>query len=152
MSTPVPLDGVFELRTPTDLRHKLEADFARLVAAPSGSKEAQHAAFDFLVTAEHIPDWLERHTKVSKSSNRAYPDGAAASHIANGAKHFHVEGRQHAKSSVLSTSVSQRAFSSAFQQNAFQSSRITVERSDGSRENVIDLCQRILDHWRRRLP
>jgi len=152
MATPAPLDGLFTLLTPADLRIKLEADFARLTAAPEGSREAQYAAFDFLVTAEHIPDWLEHQTKAAKSSFRAYPDCATASHIANGAKHFHVVDKRHAKSGVAGTIATPGAFSPAFQVNAFQSARLLIERTDGSLENVLELCKRVLDHWKKVLP
>jgi hypothetical protein len=46
--------GVFELRTPEDLLGKLRVDLKRLEADPLD----QYAAFDFFVSASHMPDWL----------------------------------------------------------------------------------------------
>jgi len=84
------LNGFFSLRTPQDLRQKLEVDFNRLCAADQSSIEAQYAAFDFFVCAEHLPDWLSVAVGGSKTQHRSYPNGALVSHIANGAKHFKV--------------------------------------------------------------
>ena len=46
------LDGI-SLRTPRDLREKLEADFTRLSGAQPASATAQYAVFDFFVSAFH---------------------------------------------------------------------------------------------------
>ena len=85
------LDGFFSLRTPRDLLSKLEADFTRLRAADPASIDAQYAAFDFFVTAKHLPDWLSRSIGGSLTQHRAYAEGALISHVANGAKHFRVD-------------------------------------------------------------
>jgi hypothetical protein len=44
--------GVFELPTPHDLLRKLRFDFGRFEAYPL----EQYAAFDFFVSASHLPD------------------------------------------------------------------------------------------------
>ena len=59
------LKGLFSLRTPRDLIGKLEHDFNRLRTADPASVEAQHAAFAFFVTAEHLPDSLSWSTGCS---------------------------------------------------------------------------------------
>jgi hypothetical protein len=45
--------GVFDLRSPEQLREKLEADFKRVLGDPLDS----YAAFDFFVTAWHLVEW-----------------------------------------------------------------------------------------------
>ena len=69
------LNGFFTLRTPADLLEKLEVDFNRLKAASQDSKEAQYAALDFFVCAEHIPDWMKHNNGDSLSAYRTYPEG-----------------------------------------------------------------------------
>ena len=121
------LNGVFSLRTPRDLREKLEADFVRLSVADPLMQAAHYAAFDFFVCAEHLADWLAHASGATVSSCRKYPDGALVSHIANGAKHFSVNSNRH--SSVSDTSVHVGGFQpSAFQSNAFPVyTRLVVE-------------------------
>lgn len=46
--------GLFGLRTASDLLAKLESDLERLKREPTDS----YAAFDFFVTAHHLPEWL----------------------------------------------------------------------------------------------
>lgn len=42
------------LRSPQDLMEKLEYDFRYLKDSPDN----QYLAFNFFVTAEHLPDWV----------------------------------------------------------------------------------------------
>ena len=95
------LHGVFSLRTPKDLLEKLDSDFDRFRSATPAGKSAQYAAFDFFVTAQHLPDWLlhaeERgdDTRAEKKAyldaKRTYPNGELVSHVAIGIKHFRVD-------------------------------------------------------------
>jgi hypothetical protein len=145
------LNGFFSLRTPKELLGKLEADFSRLRAANPTSVDAQYAAFDFFVTAEHLPDWLSRAVGGSLTQHRAYPDGALVSHVANGAKHFRVDVTRH--TTVRDT----RAQPGAFQANAFQASAFDVPRLVLDLENsmsiaVLEVAERVVDHWRRCIP
>ena len=48
--------GFFHLRTPEDLVLKLRREFDRLSANPADSD----AAFNFFVTAIHVPEWCQR--------------------------------------------------------------------------------------------
>lgn len=82
---------IFELKTAGDLFRKLEGDFESL-------KKTQDArvAFNFFVTAEHLPDWLGRRDLV-----RQHPILRVVSHIANGAKHFTLNDSRH--NSVVGT-------------------------------------------------
>jgi hypothetical protein len=96
----MPLTGLFSLSSAQDLRAKLHHDFKALCANPLDP----YLGFNFFVTAEHLLDW-----QYPGDSNKAARTTARkseillqiASHIANGGKHFIVEGRHH--TSVIST-------------------------------------------------
>lgn len=139
------LDGFFSLRTPLDLREKLEADYARLRSADPTSKEAQYAAFDFFVCAEHLADWVKNATGGTLTALRGYPDGELVSHIANGAKHFRVDIKRHAV--AKETRVTQGFQANAFQNDAFQVGRLVIELESGAVVPVIDVAARVLSHW-----
>lgn len=145
------LNGVFTLRSPHDLRIKLEADLKRLRDADPSSLEAQYAAFDFFVCAEHIPDWLHHNEGGSKSHHRSYSDGAMVSHIANGAKHFQVRDNQH--KSVRDTATTAKGFQAGgFQNRGFQVASLVIELEDGRTENVLEVANRVVTYWQERLP
>lgn len=57
-----------------------------LQAAPSDAR----LAFNFFVTVEHLPDWLERRSLVNKNCFLR-----VVSHLANGAKHFVLNHPRH---------------------------------------------------------
>ncbi|MFW1471013.1 hypothetical protein [Vibrio parahaemolyticus] len=69
-----------------DLLEKAKYDYKRLVDNPSDS----YAAFDFFVTVEHLPDWLN-----DKSIRRDNDILKLVSHIANGAKHLTLDDKRH---------------------------------------------------------
>lgn len=146
------LNGIFSLRTPHDLRKKLESDFLRLSATDPSTLEAQYAAFDFFVCAEHLADWQAKATGISKTSCRKYPDGALVSHIASGAKHFSTTDPKH--QTVSDTKTLSTGFQpNAFQSNAFQySTSLVIKLENGRVEGVISIAKRVLEHWRSVLP
>jgi hypothetical protein len=84
------MEGVFELTTPAHLLGKLEREYERWKADPVNSD----FAWNFFVTAEHLPDWLARSDSKAwggKSINAFKKDNPLlriCSHIANGGKHF----------------------------------------------------------------
>lgn len=82
------LNGIFDLRSPEDLRRKLLADYELLKATP----DDVYLAFNFFVTAEHIPDWIFPGSPPprQRTTLKCDPLLQACSHIANGAKHFCV--------------------------------------------------------------
>src|SRR5258705_1989668 len=82
----------FDLLTPADLFRKLQDDLQALEA----SYQDARVAFNFFVTAEHLPDWLNRRDLV-----RQHCILKVVSHIANGAKHFVLDDNRH--KSVTST-------------------------------------------------
>jgi hypothetical protein len=145
------LDGIFSLRTPKDLREKLEADFKRLRAANPTSVDAQYAAFDFFVTAEHLPDWLFRSIGGTLSQHRTYTDGLLVSHLANGAKHFRVEDKRH--TTVRDTRPQAGIFDpNIFDPSIFNVPRLVLDLEDGMTIDVLKVAERIVDHWRRSIP
>ena len=56
MDRGVARSGFFKLSGPVDLVFKMEHDLARLRKAPFDA----FAAFDFFVTAVHLPEWIKR--------------------------------------------------------------------------------------------
>jgi len=82
------MKGMFALRTALDLFHKLSRDLERLRANPDDSD----AAFDFFVTAEHIPEWMDPPTIELRKREVILQ---IVSHVANGAKHFRVSDKRH---------------------------------------------------------
>jgi hypothetical protein len=96
------LHKFFDLKTPEDLLHKLERDYERWKADPLNVD----LAWNFFVTAEHLPDWiyyqdmptsgterpdlLDGHTPHDFKLDLARPELRVCCHLANGAKHFHL--------------------------------------------------------------
>lgn len=82
------MEGAWRLETADDLLPKLEHDFQRMQAAPGDS----YAAFDFFVTAEHLPDWTDPPCKHLRKRELLL---AVVSHIANSSKHFEADRSRH---------------------------------------------------------
>jgi hypothetical protein len=143
------LDGVFALRTPDDLLVKLESDYVQLHSADPTSIEAQYAAFNFFVTAEHLADWVSAESGESLSSLRRYRDGGLVSHVASGAKHFRVRDRRH--KTVADTGFAGTFQADAFQADAFDVGRLVVALEDGSTVDVLDVAERVLEYWRKKV-
>jgi hypothetical protein len=144
------LVGFLHLQTPEDLFLKLHHDYRRLQANPADS----YAAFDFFVTATHIPEWLERakrpHTAPSSLRDQALL--AICQHLGNGAKHFVVDRHDAAQHGDVG-------------QNTYGSARYGSS-SCGVKENLLvtlssdeaaalgthqmaafDLAGKVLDYW-----
>ena len=144
------LDGFFSLRSPRDLLRKLEDDCRRLRDADPADASAQYAAFDFFVTAEHLPDWVKHSSGGSLSSLRAYSDGDLVSHIASGAKHFHVSDSRHRVASQ--TAVSGVFDPAIFDPAIFDTDlHLWIRLGDGSCVDAVDVATRVLDYWRKQL-
>jgi hypothetical protein len=84
--------GVFDLRTPRDLLTKARHELDRMRADPTDT----YAAFNFFVTARHIPDWLHPtdHQLVEKQF-KTHVELRICRHIADGAKHFQLTDTRH---------------------------------------------------------
>ena len=146
------LNGLFSLRKPVDLVAKLDHDLRRwLTAVDPISKEAQYAAFDFFVTAEHLPDWGCHAGDGSRMSLREYRYGAVVSHVATGAKHFRADDPKH-KTVKDTLSVLGAFQSNAFQNDAFQTSRLLVDLEEGSAVAALDVAREVLAHWQNKYP
>lgn len=144
------MDGFFELQTPRDLLDKLEADLNSWQLCPAISREAQYTAFDFFVTAEHLPEWLAVVTGDDKAKLKDYPDGRLVSNVANGAKHFRVDAKRH--NLVRRTQAHSGAFQGdGFQNDAFDVPRLVIEREDGRLEDLRDVATRVLDYWKKQM-
>jgi len=140
------LDGIFSLRTPLDLLGKLEADFQQIQSSDPHAQAAHYAAFDFFVTAEHLPDWVMHTSGGSLTSHRDYPDGALVSHIASGAKHFHVRDGRHKK--AKGTAVVGCFDPAVFDPSVFDVARLVILLENGKSVDVQKIAQRVIDHWR----
>lgn len=145
------LNGFFSLRTPHDLLDKLEFDYKRLTEASTESIQAQYAAFDFFVGAEHMPDWLKYTKGGSLNLYRDYPEGPIVSHVASGAKHFQVTKPQH--TSVKNTESNGGIFDpDIFDADIFDcDSSLVIELENGVKEDVIELANRVLLYWQEKL-
>jgi hypothetical protein len=103
MTTPV---GFFRLQTPLDLLEKMEFNCEQLRADPMNA----YAAFDFFVSAAHLPEWLGKFgcsQKIDRGKPEAMND--ICQQLANGAKHFTVNPNRH--DAVRATGVSTPAIS-----------------------------------------
>jgi hypothetical protein len=136
-----------ELQTPKDLLAKLQFDFARIEANPLDV----YAAFDFFVTAEHVPDWVG-----NKSIKSKEPLLKVVSHIANGAKHFRATDPKH--KSVKDVHFINGVFdSNVFDPNVFDVGDLVVEiKGDevklfGSEISVRRLAQMVIKYWTARI-
>jgi hypothetical protein len=93
------MHGLFHLQTPLDLLHKLEREYERWKADPVNVD----LAWNFFVTAEHLPDWMGRtHTGPPLLGGESIekfktdrPLLRICSHLANGGKHLIPRADQH---------------------------------------------------------
>ena len=84
--------GIFEITTPRHLVEKATHDIERLRANPLDA----YAAFDFFVTARHVPDWLYPNDAGKRDALfEQYVELRVCRHLADGAKHFLVTHHRH---------------------------------------------------------
>jgi len=147
--------GHFTLRTAEDLFRKLERDFELIRARPLDSD----VCFNFFVTAEHLPEW---HFKGDSKKAAAHRNSKAllrvCSHLANGAKHFRVNGHSSVGSTNYASVVSyvsvgdppkpepsgtEMRFSVQFTEEEF---------AELGHEMTVDMLgAKLLEHWRQEL-
>lgn len=85
--------GLFALRTAEDLFAKAERDLERLRKCPDDSDRA----FDFFVTARHLPEWVYRGSwKDAKRDINGCAVLCIARSVADAGKHFEVTHTNHA--------------------------------------------------------
>jgi hypothetical protein len=143
------MKGIFDLVTPADLLAKLRSDFDRLKRDPSDS----YAAFDFFVTARHLPEWLYPD---DEPRQRAVFDDEVlmrvCAHIADGSKHFEAKSKRHfsVKSTSLEGAWAQKGL---FQPDMIDNGELVVEldvnaaESLGDKMDALTLATRVLDFW-----
>ena len=133
----------FELRTPADLFCKLESDLASLEASGQDTR----IAFNFFVTAEHLPDWLGQRALVKTNCILRI-----VSHIANGAKHFHLNDKRH--NSVTSTEKFRVVEEGCVEPSYFYEPLLIHLSPDEAKElglseiDALTLGHKVLDFWR----
>jgi len=137
----------FELRTPADLFRKVEGDLRALEMAPSDVR----LAFNFFVTAEHLPDWLNRRDLVKKNCLLRI-----VSHLANGAKHFVLDDVRH--KSVTKAEAS-RYVEEGYVEEGYVADVLEVHLSpDEAKElgqpviDVLSLGRKLVQFWRPYVP
>jgi hypothetical protein len=130
-----------------DLLEKLRHDFTRI----RKDRHDPYAAFDFFVTAEHMPEWCNTPTVKSEE-----PLLRVVSHLANGAKHFRATDSRH--KSVKGVGLRKGVFNAGiFQADVFDTGGLFVELSGeeatllGEKIEVHDLARKVLAFWETRL-
>jgi hypothetical protein len=150
------LKGIFSLRTPQDLVDKLSADLNRMTASAPATMEAQHAAFDFFVTANHLPEWCENKTGQARSYFKEYGHAKLVEHIANGAKHFRVNTARHktVKDSRASSGVWALGTwaSGTWAPRTWAEACLVIDLEDGTVVDVFKVAYEVLEHWRKTVP
>jgi hypothetical protein len=132
--------GFGPLQRPDDLIEKLRHDLGSIKADPLDA----YAAFDFFVTARHVPDWdRARRPLQSNALMKVVTD------LADGAKHF---GEKRGKSSRPKVSTAPGAFDPrVFQHNAFDVGELVVRLEGdeatqlGNELSVVELAEAVLE-------
>jgi len=137
----------FELKTPLHLFQKMQSDLAALQASGQDAR----IAFNFFVTAEHLPDWLGQRDKV-----RQHALLRIVSHLANGAKHFTIDPKRH--TAVVATSKERYVEEGCLEPGFLEEPLLVHLAADEANElgiTVIDavtLGQKVLALWRPHVP
>ena len=143
------MQGLFNLKTPHELLAKLRHDFRRLDANGLDA----YAAFDFFVTARHLPEWLYPREPAKR---RALFDREVllrvCAHIADGSKHFEATSKRHA--SVKETVFQEPWIQADFVQADFVQSGGLFVKLDGDAAialgatvEIRELARRVLTFW-----
>lgn len=133
--------GFFELNTPEDLLLKLDEEYEELVKNPCDAR----SAFNFFVTAEHLPDWLQ-----SKGiKNQLLPK--ICSDLANGAKHFQL---RPGKARAVAGTTKDRYVEEGYVEEGYFADPLIVELEaeattalGASRIEVLDLASKVHTFW-----
>jgi len=133
----------FELQTPADLYSKLENDLILIKETAQDSK----SAFNFFVTAEHLPDWLNQRSIVKDHCILRI-----VSHIANGAKHFQLNDKRH--KSVTSTEKFRVCEEGCYEPGIFYEPLLIHLSENEAKElnktkiDVLELAEKVLEFWK----
>jgi hypothetical protein len=143
------MQGLFNLKTPHDLLAKLRHDFARLDANGLDA----FAAFDFFVTARHLPEWLyPKERAKQKALFKHEVLLRVCAHIADGSKHFETTNKRHlsVKDTVVQKSWIQADFVQAdFVQRGGLFVKLDGEAAIamGATVEIRQLARRVLTFW-----
>jgi hypothetical protein len=139
------MKGIFDLTTADGMFRKLSVEFERFKTDSNDT----YQAFNFFVTAEHIPDWLDE-----KYLRKQEPLLRICSHIANGAKHFVVN--RH--SAVIVTEKVKYAEDGYFAEDYVEEPLI-IQLSESEAQAIgkksiraLDLAELIVDYWSLKFP
>ncbi|MFT7528297.1 MAG: hypothetical protein ACI9LY_003458 [Arenicella sp.] len=134
--------GFLLLSTADSLFEKVKHDYGVL----QSNQLDPYSAFNFFVTAEHLPEWVGRRTL--KYSN---PYLRICSHLATGAKHYIVT--QKYKTQVQSTTVDIYVEEGYVEGDYFEEV-LTIQLSEEEAENIgaasipiLELADKIIEFW-----
>ncbi len=137
----------FDLNTPADLFRKLEGDLAAL----ESSYQDTRVAFNFFVTAEHLPNWLGKRDLILQHAILRI-----VSHIANGAKHFNLDDARH--DSVTSTEKSRYVEEGYIEPGYYHEPLLIHLSPDEALEmntptiDAVTLGRQVIEFWRQHIP
>jgi hypothetical protein len=121
---------------------------------------SEDAAFDFFVTARHVPDWLEAQGLGSAAALfNQFVELRICRHLADGAKHFSATHAMHKQVQGLAKTPGTFQ-ANAFQPDAFQTGGLEIELdpadqatlSVGPRINAIHFASQVIDILRKVVP
>lgn len=145
------MKGLFRLQNAKGLLTKLQYDLDRIKREPLN----EYAAFDFFVTARHMPEWLypgDNNAAKRKALVQGHTLLQVCEHIGDGSKHFQATAERH--KSVKDTSLKGAAFQpDAFQANAFQVGQLVAALDGraatefGLEVGVAELATKVLHYW-----
>ncbi|MGB8409291.1 MAG: hypothetical protein WCE58_05215, partial [Gallionella sp.] len=140
----------FEITTPKQLLEKATHDIERL----KGNHLDAYAAFDFFVTARHIPNWVYPNDSAKCDALFAqYVELRVCRHLGDGAKHFIATDRRHKQ--VRSTVRTHNAWGNSWDKswgNSWGTDELIIRLDPADRDTsqlgaqirALDLAERIL--------
>ncbi|MEH1799377.1 MAG: hypothetical protein V7L13_09440 [Nostoc sp.] len=137
----------FELLTAYDLFKKLEQDLEDL----ERSYQDTRVAYNLFVTAEHLPDWLDKRDLVRK-----YAILRITSHLANGAKHFHLRDPRH--KSITKTEKDRVFEQGVFEPGVFNEPLVIYLSNEEAQElgtetiDALTLAKKVIKFWEPYIP
>ena len=149
--------GFVDLKTPADLLTKLQHDLQAFEEHPLDT----YAALNFFLTAEHLPDWWHP-GNAQHGVRKALREGNSllqvTSHLANSAKHFHVEAKHH--QSVDDSRFGDDVFGGVYGNvlGSVYGRRIVIDLQGpvvstlGTRIGALELARQIAAFWRAYQP
>ncbi|MEH2096544.1 hypothetical protein [Nostoc sp.] len=132
----------FELRTAYDLFKKLEQDLEDL----ERSYQDTRVAYNLFVTAEHLPDWLDKRYLVRKHAILRI-----TSHLANGAKHFRLDDPRH--KSIIKTEKDRVFEQDVFETGVFNEPLVIYLSDEEAQElgtttiDALTLAKKVIKFW-----